>query len=324
MHRLRNPILILANGYLLMYYSELMFWSRPRSEDTLPNWLITWLVYSLLGVVMLGAVDHFRVRSIWALFLCGSLFGWLTEGVVVQTMYEVFPLQISWTGLAWHALVSVLLGWYGLRRMLLDNRPWRTLLAACGLGLFWGVWSIFWWVEAPAQVASVQDFAIFVSISTLLLAFSYVLCNWATRSTPHGIPNWTVLLSLAFLALIFILGVVPGLPWTVLVLPPLMAGLYFTLQHNQRCERGPTLLTAVSGPILPSQYLILLVTPLVAIAFYFAAHQMQIRLPTGWLVYALATPLGFILLGVSAYKIWRMPVLPPTTSELEIFLDSEG
>ncbi|MBN2548499.1 MAG: hypothetical protein JXB15_05060 [Anaerolineales bacterium] len=320
MRRIRNLVLILANGYLLVYFSELMFWSRPRPEDSLVNWLITWLVYSLLGVVLLAAVAHFRVRSLWALFLCGAMFGWLTEGVIVQTMYDVFPLQISWTGLAWHAAISVMLGWYGLRRVLLANRPWYTFLASCGLGLFLGIWSIFWWVEEPGHIASVNSFAVFVSISTLLLVASYVLCNWALQITPLEFPNWIAILSLAFLALIFFLEVVPERIWAVLVLPPLMAGLYFTLQRNRQCERGVSIFSEIAGKIPPIQYLILLAAPLVASAFYALAAHIQIRLFTGWLVYALATPAGFIILGLSIYKIWRRPV-PPPAPESEIIFD---
>ena len=105
MRVLRNLLLTLTTGYILLFYSELVFWARPRPQDSLTGWLGTWLAYSLAGYVFLAAVQYFHVRDLWSLFLCGALFGWLTEGVIVQTMYDAFPLQISWTGLAWHALL---------------------------------------------------------------------------------------------------------------------------------------------------------------------------------------------------------------------------
>ncbi|MBM3122703.1 MAG: hypothetical protein FJZ97_11065, partial [Chloroflexi bacterium] len=115
MDRFRSLLLSLTTGYVLMFFSEHMFWAQARPGDTLGNWASTWLAYSLLAFVFLTAVWHYRVGSLAGLFVAGSLVGWLGEGVLVQTLYDQFPLQISWTGLAWHALISVCLGWYHLR-----------------------------------------------------------------------------------------------------------------------------------------------------------------------------------------------------------------
>ncbi len=126
MRILRQILGILATGYILFFYSELMFWARVRPGDALKDWVSTWLLYSLLGYILLTLIARFRVSGIWALFLAGAVFGWLAEGLVVQTAYDSLPLSISFTGLAWHALISVCVGWYAVRRAL-DNglaRPW--------------------------------------------------------------------------------------------------------------------------------------------------------------------------------------------------------
>ena len=107
---------VLACGYILMFYSEHLFWAHVRASDTLFDYLETWLLYSFLAFAFLNLIDHFRVQNIWALFLCGAVFGWLVEGVIVQTTYESLPLSISFTGLAWHALISVWVGWYAVRK----------------------------------------------------------------------------------------------------------------------------------------------------------------------------------------------------------------
>jgi hypothetical protein len=95
---------VLAAGYILFFYSELVFWARVQPTDTLPNWISTWLAYSLLAFVFVTIVARFRVHTIWALFLASAVFGWMTEGIVVQTAYEDLPLSLSFTGLAWHAI----------------------------------------------------------------------------------------------------------------------------------------------------------------------------------------------------------------------------
>ena len=107
---------VLATGYILFFYSERLFWSFPRPGDTFADLLLTWVVYSLLAWVFLLLVRQCRIAAFPALFLAGAVFGWLAEGVVVDTMYgnkdNPFPASISFTGLAWHALISVGVGWY--------------------------------------------------------------------------------------------------------------------------------------------------------------------------------------------------------------------
>ncbi len=83
---------IFATGYILMFYSELVFWAHVRVDDSFSNWLSTWLAYSFLAFVFLTVVARFRIHTIWALFLAGAVFGLLAEGVLVQTTYESLPL----------------------------------------------------------------------------------------------------------------------------------------------------------------------------------------------------------------------------------------
>src|SRR4051812_31155712 len=104
---LKRLLSVLACGYILMFYSEHVFWAHIRPEDSLLGYVATWLLYSLLAFVFLAIIGHFHVRSVWAVFLAGALFGWLTEGVIIQTTYESLPLSISFTALSWHALLSV-------------------------------------------------------------------------------------------------------------------------------------------------------------------------------------------------------------------------
>ena len=40
---------VLANGYILFFLSERVFWSFWRPGDNPAEFLITWLAYSLMG-----------------------------------------------------------------------------------------------------------------------------------------------------------------------------------------------------------------------------------------------------------------------------------
>jgi hypothetical protein len=294
---------ILATGYMLMFYSELVFWAHVRPADSLSNWIQTWLAYSLLGFVFLSMLIHFHIRSKWALFLAGSVFGWLTEGVIVQTAYESLPLSISFTGLAWHALISVWVGWYAMRRALHTSLR-RSLLLTATVGLFYGLWAIAWWIEPDGALTSPIDFAQFAFISTLLL----ILATWLADRTQA--PAWTPsrpveIIVAALFVLYFIFITVPAAPLALIILPLLLAIVYFALRRSKRFETQEELFSVSSVSVPLGRYLCLLLIPASAAAFYTAAYALSLRWQTNWLVYLVTTPLGFILFGVSLVKVWR-------------------
>ena len=80
-------VVVLATGYILFFYSERVFWSFLRPGDKWTDLVLGWLVYSLLAWVFLLVIRQCRVAGFPALFLAGAIFGWLAEGVVVDTLY---------------------------------------------------------------------------------------------------------------------------------------------------------------------------------------------------------------------------------------------
>ncbi len=78
----------------MFYSSELMFWSRWRSVDSVAGILMTWLVYSIVTFIILWLKDYYHVNGFLGYMLLGAIFGWLIEGVIVQEMYAHFPFQV--------------------------------------------------------------------------------------------------------------------------------------------------------------------------------------------------------------------------------------
>jgi hypothetical protein len=106
----QNFLLALLNGFILFFYSERLFWSAWRPGDSIPDLMVTWLAYSVLAYLFLATVWFFRVNHLWSVFLAGAVYGWLTEGGLIHTLYGTeetapFPVSISITGLSWHALI---------------------------------------------------------------------------------------------------------------------------------------------------------------------------------------------------------------------------
>jgi len=302
MKTFKNIVLTLSTGYIFFLFSELLFWARKRPGDSLGEWTITWLAYSLMAFVFLLIVSYFKVNNIWALFLAGAVFGWLGEGIVVQTTYESLPLSISFTALAWHALITVWIGWYGIRRSLHTSNPFSTLKLSLTIGLCYGLWAIMWWLEPDGGVSSIAEFAAFSFAAVILAIPAYWLSDWS--STESFRPNrWVSIPIVGMFALMFSFIVVPAIPLAIIILPILLGLAYLGLRWNRSSEADGSMLTSFNNPAPVWKYLSLLGIPVAGVSFYALAALLNFQWHTNWVLYLITTPLGFILFGVSLYKL---------------------
>jgi len=302
----KNILLVLSTGYIFVFFSEHIFWARIRPDDSFGNWVSTWIAYSLMAFVFLHLVTHFKVANRWALFLTGATFGWLAEGIVVQTTYESLPFSISFTGLAWHALITVWIGWYALRQRLSDPASLPTLKLAATIGAGYGLWAICWWLEPDGGVATLGEFSTFVLTTSILVIIAFWLANWSA-SEAFAPNRWATGMIYSLFILYFIFIAVPAVPVAILILPVLFALIYFGLRKNKQIEQHDSLLVTLTNRASPLNYLSLFAMPLTAIAVYAAALTLNLQWQSNWILYLITMPLGFILFGMSLVKIWRTP-----------------
>jgi hypothetical protein len=85
------------------------------------------------------------------------------------------------------------------------------------LGLFWGLWAIWWWVEAPAHIPGLGEFAAFAWLSSLLLALAYWL---NLRLAPPQPSRLGIGVTAGGFILLFVLNAVRAAPLAIFVLPP--------------------------------------------------------------------------------------------------------
>jgi hypothetical protein len=306
MKTFKNILLVLSTGYIFVFFSEHVFWARIRPDDSFMNWVSTWIAYSLMAFVFLHLVTHFKVANRWALFLAGAAFGWMAEGIVVQTTYESLPLSISFTGLAWHALITIWIGWYALRHRLSDSAPLPTLKLAAAIGAGYGLWAITWWLEPDGGVATLSEFSAFILTTSILVIIAFWLANWSASElfTPN---RWVTGIIYSLFILYFIFIAVPAAPVAILILPVLFGLIYFGLRKNKQVEQNDSLLISLTNRASLLSYLSLLALPLTAITVYAAALTLNLQWQTNWILYLITTPLGFILFVMSLFKIWRTP-----------------
>lgn len=304
MRIVRSLNLVLATGFIFFYFSELLFWARPRPGDSPGGWLATWLLYSALALAFLTVVRYFRARSIWAVFLAGAVFGWLGEGLVVQTAYEQLPFSISFTGLAWHAAITVLVGWYFLRRALQSQNPRMAVWLSAVIGLAYGLWATGWWIEPDGGVSSLGEFALFSFIPAGIAALAYWLLDRfpVDENLP---PKWLRWLVLGTFGLYFLFVTVPSQPVAVLILPVLLGTTYLGLRWNREAEERNPVLAAPPAPAAPARYLTILLIPGIGVSLYAVFLSLNIRIPVHILTYFVIMPLGFFLFFFSMYRVWQ-------------------
>lgn len=226
---LRNIALALVTGYIFFYFGERVFWSFPHPGDTLISNVLAWFLYSFAAYATLIVIEYFKVRTWWSLFLAATFFGWLTEGVFAMTLFGVeglpFPITVSWTGLGWHALIDVFIGWYLMLTFLSKNQYVKITLVALALGLFWGLWSLAWALETPPIGITPDIFLLHGLLTTLFLGVSYYLF-FRLRPTEFKSSRWErIIIALPILAF-FVLVTIPAIGLLSIALPILFGVLY--------------------------------------------------------------------------------------------------
>jgi hypothetical protein len=303
---LQTTSLVLGTGYVLFFFSERLFWSLIRPGDSIAIFGATWLVYAFVAYLLLATVRLYRVRDFWALFLAGALFGWLVEGVYAMTMFGddslPFPLTIAWTGLAWHAPISVVFGFYGLRRALQAGSIWPGMWLSLLVGSFWGFWALGWGLETPPLVADAAMFFTHALAATCVLGFSQLLIGWGD---PAGFrPSWPGLISAASVIVAFFAFVtVPAIPWSPLILLPLLGLIFFALRRNRVREHHYDALAELAAPV-PLLHLVGLAgIPVAATIIYAGCNAVGFLPPSHQIVCAVTTIAGFVLFAIAVFKL---------------------
>jgi hypothetical protein len=237
--RVRPTLFVLGAGAVSWAWSEVGFWARFRVDDSPVGWVITWLAYSLVVAVVLRVVRRFPLRTAPQVVLVGALYGWLVEGVVAATVYGPLPVSLVWTGVAWHGLLTVAVGWILLPRAVRRGGP--RAVAWCALvGTVWGLWSAGWWSSAPdeGQVLARPDlpsYVAFVAVVTAVAMLGYAVMSRCAPQPDERPARWSLVAVLLVLAVWWVLTVVVAVPWAPVVLVLLVALVWASLR---RLEAG--------------------------------------------------------------------------------------
>lgn len=324
----RQLMYVLAIGFVLYFFSERLFWTVFGADATLSEMIITWLAYSAVCYLFLSVCWWFRVSDFASVFLSGALFGWLLEGGIAPTLYGTepsspFPLSVIWTSVAWHATLSVWLGWNRLGRALREGRNREVVGLSLFFGVFWGMWGMFQWQETP-PVQTTEDVFLFHAISmTGLFVCALCLAN-RLQQRRYFKPAPVGLLIAASGWGVFWLQIAITIGWMVPVVLGLLLLFVLTPLWRSRHSRSTQLALAAHGLRTPwlSYLLLLIILPAVATVTYVAGVKLGMtQFPVAYVVLGLSTGIGIVLFSSAYIKVCRSSVTPSGISRSSIASD---
>ncbi len=264
---------------------------------------MSWIVYSIMTYVALWAASAFKANDLYSWFLVGAIYGWLGEGVIVQTMYDVFPLNISFTGLAWHSLISVVWGWYYFRKVIHTGSTKKILKNVIGIGLFFGFWAPTWWWEAGFMLP-IEDFASYIVFFTIPTVFFFIL--YEKISVKEFVPSKIEkILVCGFFIFLFVFGTIPLVGILSISLPILLYIVIWALKQHRMNQ-----LSEISAEYreMPTtvpvyRYFWFFLVPFIAIGEVILFASAQLIIQTSIYVFLVTMPAGFILFVASIRAI---------------------
>jgi hypothetical protein len=316
--------LALTTGATLILWaiSERIFWSVVRPDDSLGGIAMSLIPYWFATFFTLWGIAYFRVHTLPGLIVMGAFYGWFVEALVAMTLFGgagiPLPFSISWTGLSWHMLISVVFVWY-LHRLAMGQSFMRSLAYSAGLGLFWAFWSMAWFFETPPIINDLGLYLVHAFAITLLMMLGHVLMS---RGGSVFVPSLIEkILTLGVVALYTYYVTVPTLGVMAGVILVLAAVLYIPLRRERAQGATETVIGQMTTPVPFSRILTLLITPVIAVG----AYALWLAMPGVLFQFNVATlfvttPLGFGVLGWAIWRIYKpkavpMPV-PPLAQEV--------
>ncbi len=284
---------VAATGAIFGAFSEYWFYRLEGGP-----WQVELiLTYGLFGYLFLLTLRLFQVRAFAGFFVAAGTFGFMVEGIPVPALYLNLPFSMVWTSLAWHALLTVSVGYCLYRRVMARSGPGPALALNALIGVALGVWNAYLWnvAEGPApggisfQWQPTGEFARQFLIGWGLFIGGHVLFDrFPPSANAPSRREFAAFLGLATLA--FLLGVfAPFFPFS-LVLPFLLLVSLASLGAGAATVRNNWLAAFFALRIAPGAYLFSLALPAMAIATYALIAAARLEWETNVLAAALTVP----------------------------------
>lgn len=278
---LRRLWFVLLSTAVMVFFSEKAFWF-PQGYPIVELLLF----YAAPIYCVMWGIEQFRVSQLPTVVLVAALYAFLVEGVLTPVMFESGPLDPIMPSyfVGWHGLLSVVFGWYWVRRWLVNGRLSRLLLSSTLFGLLWGAWSITYWLPEtfvdfhnPGRWPT-WEYGLHALTFTLLLMAGHWLLGRGGWMKSFKLGKWEKGFLIAWM--LFLFGTLSALnvPFAAVMLPLwlLLVLLPLRLSGRHRGPDAPTVLTELAGPVRQPWHLFaLLLMPVTAVSIYGTAALFQ-------------------------------------------------
>jgi len=271
---------LLACSALLTAFSESFYWYAGGTDY--PSRVVFYLIPA---TALLWSISRWPGSGWPTTILVGAVYGFVTEGVLTAVVYGGFPFDpfaISYTSLAWHAVVSVGFGLVLLHRLLAHSSVIRAGAAFALFGVFWAVWAMTLRLppepddELPALSALVGNvelgvFALYTLVATAAVGLCHLLLGRFVRPDDLAVGRGWRIVVLLVGACWFAFLVVPAASWAPVELIVFLLVCGWGLRRQSRTAApGPSLAAVICEPIPPRHLGRLTALPVAAVATHSA------------------------------------------------------
>lgn len=288
----------LAVGAIMTIASEMLFYATPEQALQPFEIPLTWLFYAYTSYVCLALGAWLGVRGWVSLFLLGSIFGWIIEGVVVTTVYGALPFTIPFTAMSWHALISAVLVFAVVR----NSAHWRLsrqILLLVALGLSFGLWAQFWVIERGTMPPDELTYAYLVGLG-LAVPFANIALDHLPQHYPYKRRELVILAALT--TLMWAARMLTTLNPAYLVLP---AVILPTIAILRRRSTGTGLTLPPKGRA--GRHMLFLITPLITAILATEGWKRYDWIESNWPIALLSTAIALGIYATAAYHALRKP-----------------
>lgn len=264
----------------MVFFSEKSYWY-------VQGYAIVELVlfYAIPVAASLWVIDLLEVQRLSGVVLIGGLFGFLVEGILTPLIYEaglLDPVMPAYF-VGWHGLLSVVFGWYLIRKWLIEGNSKRLLFSSAVFGTFWGIWSLSY--RLPESVQEFEgyvlageswlpgawptlDFAFYTLVFTGMLMIGHWLLGQGLWQSRFSMKKWEIGVLVGIMTFIFAFQVFPIFPLGFLKLAGLILLVVIPLMVQKKRQDKTSVLDSLNGQIPFSRTLPLLAIPLVSSLIY--------------------------------------------------------
>ena len=263
-------------------FSEAFYWYAGGTDFP-----VRFAFYLVPTTAFLWVASTFAVVGWQSVVLAGAVYGFVTEGVLTPIMYGAFPFDpfaLSYTSLAWHAVLTVCFGLVGLHHLLVRARVLTACLGIAAFGTFWGAWAVTLSLpDGPTEPSEgiaaftgevpVDRFALYTVAATAVVALGHLALGRVVRADDLVPGRRLVRVVLVLGVLYFAVAVSWVVPWS---LPVLVTMLWVCRTGLRRVSAwavpapGPGMLGRLAERVPLRRLPVLLCLPAAAVATYAA------------------------------------------------------